>query len=186
MMSAIMRPPRPENATTEHVMNSATSLETPFHRGTILFFRVAMGWVFLYAGFNQIFLEPNWTAANFLSHTKTFHDIYAPIATSSLLPLIDFCVKWGHLLIGLSLVSGLMVRVSGVFGIALMLLYWSAHLDFPYVTSPLNFIIDEHMVDAVLIAYLIAVRAGHVFGLDGYVEKLPVVEHNPFLRPLVR
>jgi thiosulfate dehydrogenase [quinone] large subunit len=167
-------------------MDNATSLETPLHRGLILFFRVSMGWVFLYAGFTQIFIEPHWTAVSFLGHTKTFHDIYGPLATSSLMPLIDFCVKWGHLLIGLSLVSGLMVRVSGVFGIMLMLVYWSAHLDFPYVSSPLNFILDEHIVDAAVIVYLIAVRAGHVFGLDGYVEKLPAIEKNPFLRPLVR
>ena len=166
-------------------MNNATSLETPFHRNLILFFRVAMGWTFLYAGTTQLFIAQDWTAASFLSHTKTFHDIYGPLATSSLMPLIDFSVKWGHFLIGLSLISGLMVRVSGPFGILLMLVYWSAHLDFPYVTSPLNFIIDEHIVYAALIGYLMAVRAGHVFGLDGWVEKLPMVAHNPFLRPLV-
>jgi len=166
-------------------MNAATSLETPLQRGLILFFRVAMGWVFLYAGFTQLFVEPNWTAATFLGHTKTFHAVYGPLAASALMPLIDFCVKWGHLLIGLSLVSGLMVRVSGVFGIALMLVYWSAHLDFPYVDTPLNFILDEHIVYAGVIVYLIAVRAGHVFGLDGYAEKLPAIEHNSFLRPLI-
>jgi hypothetical protein len=56
--------------------------------------------------------------------------------------------------------SSLMIRVSGVFGIFLMLVYWTAHLDFPYVTSPLNFIIDEHIVHAAIIVYLMAVRAG--------------------------
>ena len=164
----------------------SNTLDTPLHRSLILFFRVSIGWVFLYAGITQCFIEPHWSAASFLTHTQTFHDLYAPIATSSFLPLIDFGVKWGHLLIGLSLVSGLMVRVSGIFGIALMLMYWSAHLDFPYVDSPLNFLIDEHIVDAGLIVYLMAVRAGHVFGLDGWVEKLPAIEHNPYLRPLVR
>lgn len=166
-------------------MNNATSLDTPLQRGLILFFRLAMGWTFLYAGATQL-LDPHWTAASFLAHTKTFSFIYGPLATSSLMPLIDFCVKWGHLLIGLSLVSGLMVRVSGVFGIILMLVYWTAHLDFPYVSSPLNFVLDEHIVDAGVIVYLITVRAGHVFGLDGLAEKFPMIENNPFLRPLVR
>jgi thiosulfate dehydrogenase (quinone) large subunit len=166
-------------------MNNALSLDTPLQRNLILFFRVAMGWVFLYAGFTQIFIEPNWTAASFLAHTKTFHDIYGPLATSSLMPLIDFCVKWGHLLIGLSLVSGLMIRVSGPFGILLMLVYWTAHLDFPYVSSPLNFLLDEHIVYASMIVYLMSVRAGHVFGLDAIAEKIDLIGHNPFLRPLV-
>lgn len=167
-------------------MDNSSSFATPLHRGLILFFRIAMGWTFLYAGITQIFIEPHWTAAGFLAGTKTFHWLYGPLVGSSFMPLIDFCVKWGHLLIGLSLISGFMVRVSGVFGILLMLVYWTAHLDFPYVTSPLNFIIDEHIVDAALIIYLIAVRAGHVFGLDAVAEKIGVIGQNPLLRPLVR
>ena len=166
-------------------MNNEMSLDTPLQRSLILFFRVAMGWVFLYAGFSQLVLEPNWTAAGFLSHTHTFHFIYGALATSSEMPLINFCVTWGHLLIGLSLVSGLMIRVSGVFGIMLMLVYWTAHLDFPYVSSSVNFLLDEHIVYAAVILFLMKVHAGHVFGLDAWVEKLPIIEHNPFLRPLV-
>jgi thiosulfate dehydrogenase [quinone] large subunit len=167
-------------------MNNSLSLASPLQRNMIVFFRVVVGWTFLYAGFTQIFVIPNWSATSFLIHTKTFHDIYGPLAASSLMPLIDFCVKWGHLLIGLSLVSGLMIRVSGVFGILLMLVYWSAHLDFPYVDSPLNYLIDEHIVYAGMIVYLISVRAGHVFGLDAVAEKLPMIVRNPFLRPLVQ
>jgi thiosulfate dehydrogenase [quinone] large subunit len=79
-----------------------------------------------------------------------------------------------------------MVRVSGIFGIVLMLVYWTAHLNFPYVGSPLNFLLDEHVVYAGVIVYLIAARAGHVFGLDGQAEKFSAIEDNPFLRPLVR
>lgn len=166
-------------------MNDNIALDTPLHRGLIVFFRVTVGWVFLYAGVTQLFVIPHWSAAEFLTHTKTFHDIMAPLAAPAFLPYVDFLVKWGHFLIGLSLVTGLMIRVSGVFGILLMLTYWCAHLDFPYVASPLNFIIDEHIVYAGLIVYLMAVHAGHVFGLDGWVAKQPAISGNPFLRPLV-
>lgn len=164
----------------------ACPVDTRLRRALIVFFRVAMGWTFLYAGTTQLFIEPHWTAATFLAGTKTFHWLYAPLVGSSLMPLVDFCVKWGHFLIGLSLVSGLMVRVSGVFGIMLMLVYWTAHLNFPYVGSPLNFLLDEHMVYAGMIAYLMSVRAGHVFGLDGLVEKISAMENFSFLRPLLR
>jgi thiosulfate dehydrogenase (quinone) large subunit len=67
-----------------------------------------------------------------------------------------------------------------------MLVYWTAHLNFPYVGSPLNFLLDEHMVYAGMIAYLMSVRAGHVFGLDGLVEKISAMENFSFLRPLLR
>jgi len=47
----------------------------------------------------------------FLSHTKTFHDVYAVLATPAADPVLTFLVSYGHLLIGLSLLVGLLVRV---------------------------------------------------------------------------
>jgi thiosulfate dehydrogenase (quinone) large subunit len=43
--------------------------------------------------------------------------------------LTTFLVEYGHLLIGLSLLTGLMVRVSATFGVMLMIIYWFAHMD---------------------------------------------------------
>jgi thiosulfate dehydrogenase [quinone] large subunit len=72
-------------------------------------------------------------------------------------------VKWGHFLIGLSLVSGLLVRVSGVSNIALLLIDWRAHVAFPYIDRHVNLIIDFHIVFAALTAWLVAVNAGRVY-----------------------
>jgi len=131
-------------------------------------FRVMMGWVFLYAGVTQV-TSPDFTVAAFLAHTKTFHDVYAPMTNPAVAPILTFLVSWGHLLIGLSLVSGLLVRVSGVFGVALVLTYWTAHMDFPYIESHVNFLLDYHIVYAVLIGWLVAVNAGRAYGLDGWI-----------------
>jgi len=81
---------------------------------------------------------------------------------------VTFLVKWGHLLIGLSLVSGLLVRVSGPCGMVLLGVYYLAHLDFPYVETHATFILDYHIVYIALLGYLVAARAGHVWGLDGW------------------
>ena len=94
-------------------------------------------------------------------------------------------VGYGHLLIGLSLLFGLMVRVSSVFGILLMLLYWTAHMDFPYISDTNNLLIDEHIVFAGVLVFLIVEHAGHVFGLDGWAEKLSFFRDHPNLKPLV-
>jgi thiosulfate dehydrogenase [quinone] large subunit len=94
-------------------------------------------------------------------------------------------VKYGHLLIGLSLISGFMVRVSGPFGILLMITYYFAHMKFPYMEEPVNFMVDYHLVYATVIVYLIAHRAGHVWGLDGLVEEMHMVDEYPVLKPLV-
>lgn len=133
-------------------------------------FRFLMGWTFLYAGVTQV-LSPDFTVAAFLSHTKTFHDLYAPLTNPTIAPTLTFLVSWGHLLIGLSLVSGLLVRISGVFGVLLMLTYYTAHLDFPYVENKLNFVFDYHIVFALLIGWLVAVNAGRAFGLDGWLAE---------------
>ena len=139
-------------------------------RKFVLAFRLMMGWIFLYPGVWQV-LSPDFSAATFLAHTKTFHDVYALLASPTMAPILTFLVEWGHLLIGLSLVSGLLVRVSGVFGVALMLIYWTAHMDFPYIESHVNLIIDYHIVYAVLTAWLVVANAGRVWGLDGWLAE---------------
>lgn len=138
-------------------------------KGFVLAFRLLMGWTFLYAGAWQV-LSPDFSVAGFLAHTRTFHAVYAPLTAPAIAPVLTFLVKWGHLLIGLSLVSGLLVRVSGVFGTALLLTYWTAHMNFPYVESHVNLIIDYHIVYALLTAWLVVADAGRVWGLDGWLR----------------
>lgn len=156
---------------------------TALDKSIIFALRILVGWTFLYAGAWQIW--ENYSAAGFLNHVVTFHDFFATFAAPAVLPFTDFLMKWGHLLIGLSLVSGLMVRVSGPFGILLMVTYHFAHMDWPFIESHLNLFVDFHLVYATVIVYLIAHNAGHVLGLDGLLAQLHVVERHPTLRPLV-
>ena len=132
-------------------------------RSFILVFRLLMAWTFLYAASHQIF-NPKFSAAAFLSQTKTFHNIYAVFTAPAIDPVLTFLVSYGHLLIGLSLLFGLMVRVSAAFGVALLMIYWTAHMDWPFIENTNNFIIDYHIVYATLCVYLIVERAGHVCG----------------------
>jgi len=155
-----------------------------FDRYMIVYFRLAMAWTFLYAASHQVF-DPHFTVAAFLSHTKTFHDAYAVFTTPAVSPVVTFLVSYGHLLIGLSLLVGLMVRISAAFGILLMLMYWTAHMDFPYIENTNNFLLDYHLVYAGVLVFLIGKHAGHVWGLDGVVERLKIVRDHPALRPLV-
>ena len=127
----------------------------------------------------------NYSAGGFLNNVKTFHDVFALFATPAVLPVTDFLMKWGHLLIGLSLVSGLMVRISGPFGILIMIMYHFAHMDWPFLDDDhTSLFVDYHLVYAVVIVYLMAHHAGHVWGLDGLVAQLPLVRRHPALRPL--
>ena len=149
----------------------------------IFFFRLCMGWTFLWAGIHH-FGDAKFVVG-FLSNLKTFHAVYTPFTNPAVVPALTFLVEYGHLLIGLSLVSGSLVRISAPFAIMLMLVYWTAHMDFPFIENVNNYLVDYHIVYAGVLVYLIVKRAGHVFGLDGVVERLRLTESYPVLRPLV-
>lgn len=157
--------------------------ESSLEQFLVLFFRLTIGWTFLYAAIHHF--GDDKFVAGFLSHTKTFHDVYAPFTNPTIAPVLTFLVEYGHLLIGFSLISGLLVRASAPFAIMLMLLYWSAHMDYPYIENVNNYLIDYHIVYAGVLVYLIIKRAGHVFGLDGWAEELTPVRATPALRWLV-
>ncbi len=148
----------------------------------ILFFlmRVMIGWVFLWAAIHHYGNDAY--VFGFLSHTKTFQPIYGPLAHSPLLPFIAFTVEYGHMLIGLSLISGLLVRASAPFGILMMVLYWTAHMDYPYIDNVNSLIVDYHLVFAVSLGLMILRRAGHCYGLDGLVAEWRLVRENAGLR----
>jgi thiosulfate dehydrogenase [quinone] large subunit len=157
--------------------------ESTLEHFLILFFRLTVGWTFLYAAIHHF--GDGKFVTGFLSSTKTFHDVYAPFTNPAVAPTLTFLVEYGHLLIGLSLISGLLVRASAPFAIMLMLLYWTAHMDYPYIENVNNYLIDYHIVYAGVLVYLIVKRAGHVFGLDGWAEELGSVRAMPALRWLV-
>jgi thiosulfate dehydrogenase [quinone] large subunit len=164
--------------------NATLESNSTIEKGLIFYFRMTMAWTFLYAASHQVFV-PSFTVVGFLQHTKTFHDAFAIFTTPSMAPITTFLVEYGHLLIGLSLLTGLMVRISAAFGILLMAIYWFAHMDWPFIENTNNLIIDYHLVYAGVLGYLIVKRAGHVFGLDAWMEKLRFVKEHPALKPLV-
>ena len=157
--------------------------DSSIERNLVLVFRLLMAWTFIYAASHQAFTE--FSVVGFLKNTKTFHDLFAVFTAPAIAPIVSFLVAWGHLLIGLSLLFGLMVRVSAVFGVALLLMYWMAHMDFPYIENKNNFLIDYHIVYSVVLIYLFVKHAGHVWGLDAWAENLSFVRAHPALRPLV-
>ena len=150
---------------------------TSTERGLIFLLRIALGWTFLYAASHQVFVS-GFSIVGFLNSTKTFHGFFQIFTGPVVAPIVTFLVAYGHLLIGLSLLSGLLVRVSSVFGIFIMLIYWMAHMDFPFISDTNNFLVDYHLINALVLGLLIATRAGHVWGLDAWAAHQTVVTNN--------
>lgn len=149
-------------------------------RTVIVLLRLSMAWVFLYAASHQITV-PGWSATGFLEHTKTFHWLFAEFTGPVTGPIVSFLVEWGHFAIGLSLLLGFFTRIGASAGIGLMILYWMAHMDFPYISNTNNFLLDEHIVYALVLLLVIVTRAGRVFGLDGLLSETSLVRGNHLL-----
>lgn len=131
---------------------------------SLLFLRLALGWMYLYAGVSKI-TDSAWSAEGYLKGAKTFSSLYLWLASPGVLPVVNLLNEWGLALLGASLILGLFVRQSALLGILLMTLYYLPILRFPYVGSHF-FLVDEHIVFIGALCVLIAGRAGRIWGMD--------------------
>ena len=77
--------------------------------------RLSMGWLMFYAGITKV-LDPEWTAKGYIESAKTFPSFYNWLLSDNILPIVDLLNQWGLTLIGVSLILGLFVRWSSLFG----------------------------------------------------------------------
>ena len=131
--------------------------------------RVATGWLMLYAGITKI-LDPEWSATGYLQYAKTFPDFFQWFLQPDILPITNFINEWGLTLLGVSLILGAAVRFSSVLGLLLMLLYYLPVLEFPYI-APYYYLIDDHIIYALVLGVLAAFQAGRVWGLDSFIMR---------------
>ncbi len=137
-------------------------------RNTILVLRVAIGWLFLYAGLTKV-LNPQWTAAGYLKGAKTLPGLYAWLAAPQNIGWVNFLNEWGLTLIGLALILGVLTRYAAWAGIAMMALYYLPILNFPYVGDH-SYLVDEHVLYSLSLLIIIFSRAGHYWGLDKFIN----------------
>lgn len=125
--------------------------------------RVSMGWLFFYAGITKI-LNPDWSAAGYLSGAKTFPDLFNFFLQPNILPIVNLANEWGLTLIGIALILGTFVRWASLAGVILMVLYYLPILDFPYPNAH-SYIVDEHVIYMLALVVLAVFNAGQAWGL---------------------
>lgn len=154
-------------------------MTTAFERFSLALLRFCMGFLFFYAGITKV-LDPNWSAAGYIQGAKNFVWFYQWLLEPSILPIVNFVNAWGLTLLGISLALGIFVRLSSLLGALLMLMYYFV-LDFPY-PNPHALVVDEHIIYAVALLFLAAVRAGRTWGLEQLCQELPICRQFPALR----
>ena len=131
-------------------------------KNIVFLLRVALGWVFFYAGITKV-LNPTWSAEVFLRGAKTFPDFYMSLTTY--MPTIDFVNKWSLTLLGVSLILGIFVKLSSVLGAALMALYYFPALNFP-IASQNYYLVDHHIIFILILLYFASIKAGRINGME--------------------
>ena len=133
-------------------------------RVSLFILRLAMGWAFFYAGITKI-LDPSWTAAGYLQGATTFPGFFQWLASPQNIIWVNFLNEWGLTLLGVALIIGIATRFSTTMGIVLMLLYYFPVLNFPLVGTH-SYIIDDHIIYALVLVVLNVTRAGKYWGFD--------------------
>ncbi len=138
--------------------------------------RVLVGWHFLYEGISK--LPPSgWSSASYLMGSKwLFSGIFHQItANPQLLSIVDFLNIWGLILIGTGLFLGLFTRLSGIGGMALLVLYYVASPPFVASSMPAQghyFIINQNIIEAAVLLLLALLRRDAMYGLDNLRKKI--------------
>lgn len=126
----------------------------------ITFFRVAIGWHFLYEGLAKLWMG-NWSAAGYLTNaTGPFAGFYHWLGNSeTLMNIIDPANIAGLILIGLGLFLGLAIRISSISGIFLLMLYYFAYPPFGgSIFGPAEgnlFIVNKNLIEAMALVVLV-------------------------------
>lgn len=109
--------------------------------------------------------EGGWTAEMYLAAAEgPLAEWFQSMAGSG---VVDGLNVWGQILIGVALLLGVFVRPASVFGALMMLLYFLSG----YPGNAVHGFVQEHIVYIVVFFFLFASGSGHVWGLDGLLER---------------
>ena len=146
--------------------------------------RIVMGWTLFQAGIVKL-LDPAWTAAGFLQFAvpegNPFMGLWQSWAGN---PTIDGLVQWGLTLTGLGLIIGAFTRWNAFWAAIMMIFFWAVSLTGGLDQGlPLEhgWLVDDHIVYAILLFGLGAFGAGRILGVDAIIEQTEFVKRHPRL-----
>ncbi len=150
----------------------------------LVLFRLALGWLFFYAGVTKVF-DPQWSPKGYLLSAKTLPALYAWLASPTVLPILTVVAAWSLFLLGLSLLLGIGIKISGRLGAVLMILFYLPVLSFPLVGEH-SFLVDEHIIYALALLVLSSGAVQTPWSLGSRLTKIRFFASRPRLAALLR
>ena len=129
----------------------------------IALLRIAVGWLFLYKGVLAI-KDSSWSVLPFIKDAQTFPEFYAIVSAQPLLTYVTYSAKGIFIIAGVLLILGVGVRIASFLGVLLMSFFYFPILNFPRVGTS-YYIVDEHLIYAIILLYLFAFNKKESFGL---------------------
>jgi thiosulfate dehydrogenase [quinone] large subunit len=142
--------------------------------------RVIMGWFYFYAGITKV-MDAKFSSIGYIKSAQSAGWLYQWLSNPQILSVVDFLVKWGLTLLGVSLLLGLFVRLSAYLGMLLMFLLYLPILKFPMVGGR-SYIVDEHIIYMAVLWVLVQFRSGHVGGMEKWFSNTQLCNKYPKLR----
>lgn len=136
--------------------------------------RITIGWHFLYEGLIKV-MNPEWSAVSYLNNAiGPFASIFKSLASNSAaLEVINLLNQWGLVVIGLSLMIGLLSRWACLGGMALLALYYFANPPFiglgdASMVEGNYLIVNKNIVELFALWVLFQFPGSKVFGIDRF------------------
>ncbi len=151
---------------------------TNLQLSALVIVRVLIGWHLLYEGLVKVF-NPNWSAASFLNTAQgPFAELFKGMASNTtVLEVINFCNQWGLVLVGISLILGLLSRWACIGGMALLSMYYLSNppligLDIPGTAEGSYLIVNKNLIELFTLLILHLFPTGRRIGLDRFLRRI--------------
>lgn len=138
-------------------------------KNMLIIMRVLIGWHFLYEGVIKLY-NPLWTSKGYLASSEgPFSGLFQWLSTDGIVGVVDTLNVAVLVIVGLTLILGILERWGAVFGIGLLLLYYLSHPAFPGLDQgPAEgsyWIINKNLIEAAALGVIYAFPTAHLFGI---------------------
>jgi thiosulfate dehydrogenase [quinone] large subunit len=146
----------------------------------LVLLRTLIGWHFLYEGYVKL-LRPAWgvdglpiapwSSAGYLrGATGPFAGLFNTLGASSWIGTLDLLIPIALVLVGLSLIVGLLTQVGCVGAMALLAAFYLSAIPTSGLAEPrlegTYLIVNKNLIELVAVAVIFAFHTGRIAGLD--------------------
>ena len=143
---------------------------------SLVILRLLIGWHFLYEGVVKLF-NPAWSAKGYLAGSDSFFGLFSAMASSdALIGFIDVVNTWLLVLVGLSLILGILNKPASLAGMALLALYYLAYPAIPGFdgSAPKEgsyILVNKNLIELFALMVIMAFPTTEEYGLKRFFSK---------------